>query len=114
MYLDDERYEGENGRQIPRGQIDFVGTYRHKMDGFFEWECGNHECRKSHASRAYKIMGTVWTCSECHKKTLLLPTDIRRITQTIRAANNRETSAEIAISKALKHLAQGIAALKER
>jgi hypothetical protein len=111
MFLNDERYEDEQGRLVRRHEIDTLGTYKFIGDGFFKWCCGS--CGKESETRAYKIGGTVWKCTACGKSNLLVRTDTRFVNQMIAAANRDSTSAEKAITKALVHLGKGIAALGE-
>ena len=113
MFLNDEQYWDEQGRAVPRHEVDCLGTYTAMGDGWFKWSCGacGHE---SHHNRGCKIGGTVWLCTECQKKNLLVRTDIKFLEQKLRAADRNDTSAERAIAKALVHLGQGIAALGQR
>lgn len=112
MFLNDQSYENEDGRFIDKNEIETLGTYEHMADGFFKWQCGN--CNKVSQSRAFKIGGVVFKCSECKKTNLLIRTDIRFINQKMANADRDDSSAEKRISKALQYLGQGIAELGKR
>lgn len=109
MFLNDEKYEDDNGRFIDRSEIDTIGTYEFGGDGFFKWACGN--CSEIKQSRGFKIGGTVWKCSSCGKKNLLARTDIKFITQITRTAERRDSELEGAVRNALRHLGQAVSAL---
>ena len=111
MILNDDRYEDEAGQWTSRSEIDCLGTYKHSIDGFFTWCCGN--CKKEVSTRAFRIAGTVWTCrnNECKKKNLLVRTDIRFVEQKLQAVDRNDGTAEQAIKKALTHIGLGISAL---
>lgn len=109
MYLADETYENEDGQQIRSDEIDCLGTYELKCDGFFRWICGDcgHEAR----SRAFRIGGTVWKCLECGKRNLLARTDMRFLLQVQRNAERCDGEAQRAIKESLNYLGQAITAL---
>jgi hypothetical protein len=112
MFLNDEKYEDEHGRWVPRSDIECLGTYQAISDGFFKWCCGS--CGNEGASRGLKIGGTVWKCSSCGKKNLLVRTDIRFVNQHIIRATKNNDSAEEAITRALEYFGRGIAELGRR
>jgi len=102
MFLNDERYEDEHGRWVERHEIECLGTYNYTGDGFFKWCCGS--CSKEDSSRAHKVGGTVWKCSSCGKQNLLVRTDIRYVETLMKNAQQSDTDAERAITRALEHL----------
>ena len=96
MFLIDDYYEDENGRQIRRHEIECLGTYKTIVDGFFTWCCG--DCGKEDSTRAFRIGGTVRACSKCKKKNLLIRTDFKYMNQKMMAADRNDTAAEKAIA----------------
>jgi len=112
MILNDEKYEDEHGKYIDRNEIEFLGTYEHMADGFFKWQCGN--CNHVAQYRAFRISGTVFKCTECQKKNLLIRTDIRFIHQKMNAADRNDTACEVRINKALNHLGLAISELGKK
>lgn len=112
MKLQDSDYEDENGHRISRSEVEVIGTFTYKADGFFEWDCGG--CGKEHASRAFKIAGVVFRCQGCRKLNLLTRTDYVYIGQIIRNAERRDSDLDKRFRSATYHLGQAVMALGER
>ncbi len=109
MKLQDAYYEDEHGRRLGRSEIDCISVFEYHADGFFNWECSN--CKKEHSSRAIKLNGTVWTCHDCQKKSLLLRTDVEYFNNVMRAAEKRDTELDKCMRRALRHIGNAVAAL---
>lgn len=112
MKFNDEFYEDENGRNLKRSEIDSLGTYEYKTDGFFNWECGL--CKNEHSSRGFKIGGTVWTCNKCGKKNLLIRTDFQYLNQILKRSEKNDSEAEDRIRAGLNYLGQAISSLSKK
>lgn len=109
MFLNDKEYESgdENGRWIPREEIQTLGTYEVKDASNFVWQCGC--CQVEHFARPFsKIGGSVRTCPACTTKNLLVRTDARFMDQIFRQPQRMDSETE---RRAIKHLGLAVSAL---
>lgn len=82
-------YKDDNGNPISSREIDYIAPYRHIVDGFYEWECGNCKARQSSRSCGWPIAGQVLKCTEssnmggspngCGKMNLLVKTNTEEL-----------------------------------
>ena len=100
--LHEKEYPDEHGKPVAAADITCLGSYKHHMDGFFNWTCGR--CGKEHNSRWWHISGVVWYCGRarilsldmgggqgdkiayedgCGAKNLLVRTNCAEITESL-------------------------------
>lgn len=112
MLLEQESYPDENGYDVDAHQIEAIGTFKYRVDGFFQWECPH--CRERDDTRAFGINGVVYTCKKCKKRALLLRSDTRFVTGIVSDYNKRRPATDDVIRHALEHLGQAITCLGRR
>lgn len=83
-------YVNDNGVATDPDEVEFLAPYKHVVDGFYTWECGN--CSQSHGSRScgWPISGQVIACESCKKKNLLVRTNTNEISEALALAFRRE------------------------
>ena len=109
LLLEQNEYEDERGSRISAGDIEHVGTFKYKCDGFFDWQCG--KCGATHASRAFRINGVVFHCDGCGKKCLLLRSDVTYVTQAVQDAQRGQSRHAERTRTAVLKMSEAIMAL---
>ena len=73
--LGQKEYKDDNGNSISAEKIEFIAPYKHIVDGFYEWECG--QCGNKHGCRScgWPIAGQVLRCEKCGFMNLLVKTN---------------------------------------
>ena len=86
--LTQEKYKSSNGYEIDASEVEAFGTYKHVVDGFYSWQCGN--CQKVSGSRAcgWSIAGQVLVCPSCKKKVLILRNDVEYVNKKLEELAN--------------------------
>ena len=74
-FLNQPQYKDHNGNPISADLVQCIAPYKHVIDGFYNWECG--QCKHEHASRScgWAIAGQVLTCEKCGYFNLLVKTN---------------------------------------
>jgi len=102
--LNQTTFKDHQGNDIGPESIEFIAPYKHIVDGFYEWECGN--CGIKHSDRAcgWSISGQVLKC-RCGKMNLLVKTNIDELNQWM-GKNLTLTELDRQIKEKQEHLDQ--------
>lgn len=114
MYLSDDYYVDEIGQSIRASEIPddvLLGTYKGKIDGFFEWQCPH--CKEIMNSREYRTNGCLHICPKCSKKALLIRTDCRYVSSVMHAHERHYEKLRVKLDRAIAQLGTAIRILAE-
>lgn len=72
-------YKDSNGNHIPADKVQCIAPYKHIIDGFYEWECGQCHEKDNSRSCGWPIAGQVLSCPKCGYMNLLVKTNTEEL-----------------------------------
>lgn len=77
------QYKDENGCDVDAAVVEYLAPYRHRVDGFYQWQCG--QCKEEHRIRScgWPISGQVLRCQKCGQMNLLVRTNCAAVDEAL-------------------------------